>query len=59
MEDATVFNTDPAARPTRVRASNGCIVWTNGAFAGKSANIGVKSIRSAILPINWAAASGI
>ena len=56
MEDATVFNTDPAAQ-ARTFASQGFqwlhCVDLNGAFAGHSANSeAIKSIRAAIdLPI--------
>ena len=56
MEDATVFNTDPAAQ-ARVFAAQGFqwlhCVDLNGAFAGHSANSeAIKSIRAAIdLPI--------
>lgn len=56
MQDATVFNTDPAAQ-ARAFAAQGFqwlhCVDLNGAFAGKSANSeAIKSIRSAIdLPI--------
>ena len=56
MEDATVFNTDPAAQ-ARAFAAQGFrwlhCVDLNGAFAGKSANTdAIKSIRAAIdLPI--------
>jgi len=56
MEDATVFNTDPAAQ-ARAFAGQGFqwlhCVDLNGAFAGKSANSeAIKSIRAAIdLPI--------
>src|SRR6266581_9736573 len=56
MEDATVFNTDPAAQ-ARAFADQGFqwlhCVDLNGAFAGHSANAdAIKSIRAAIgLPI--------
>src|SRR6202040_1607663 len=56
MEDATVFNTDPAAQ-ARAFAAQGFewlhCVDLNGAFAGKSANSdAIKAIRAAIdLPI--------
>jgi phosphoribosylformimino-5-aminoimidazole carboxamide ribotide isomerase len=56
MEDATVFNTDPAAQ-ARAFAEQGFqwlhCVDLNGAFAGKSANTdAIKAIRAAIdLPI--------
>src|SRR6516164_6522070 len=56
MEDATVFNTDPAAQ-ARAFAAQGFqwlhCVDLNGAFAGHSANSeAIKSIRAAIdLPI--------
>jgi phosphoribosylformimino-5-aminoimidazole carboxamide ribotide isomerase len=56
MEDATVFNTDPAAQ-ARAFAQQGFqwlhCVDLNGAFAGKSANTdAIKAIRAAIdLPI--------
>jgi phosphoribosylformimino-5-aminoimidazole carboxamide ribotide isomerase len=56
MEDATVFNTDPAAQAKSFAAQG--FQWLhcvdlNGAFAGKSANTdAIKSIRAAIdLPI--------
>ena len=56
MEDATVFNTDPAAQAKSFAAQG--FQWLhcvdlNGAFAGKSANIdAIKAIRAAIdLPI--------
>ena len=56
MEDATVFNTDPA-RQARAFETQGFewlhCVDLNGAFAGRSANAdAIKSIRAAIdLPI--------
>ena len=56
MDDATVFNTDPAAQAKSFAAQG--FQWLhcvdlNGAFAGKSANIeAIKAIRAAIdLPI--------